>query len=145
MIAAMATIDQSSVDPLGYGLVCPFRVSGNGDLAAAGGQPLLASDIGELLGILGPEGVTPGELPWRGDLGGGLHRLQHRNMHQDLVRAYAEQLSAGALRRWEPRITVGPATIVADTATNTMRIGLRYRTRATIPPQAGEVTFTVEE
>lgn len=141
----MATIDTTSVDPIGFGLVCPFRVSGNGDLAAAGGQTLLASDIGELLGILGPEGTTPGELPWRGDLGGGLHRLRHRNMHQDLVRAYAEQLTAGALRRWEPRVTVGPATITTDMATNTMRIGLRYSTRATVPAQTGEVAFPIEE
>lgn len=141
----MATIDPSSADPIGYGVVCPFRLSGNGDIAADGGQPLLASDIGQLLGILGPEGVVTGEVPWRGDLGGGLHRLQHRNMHQELVRAYAEQLTAGALRRWESRVTVGPATIVADTRTNTMRIGLRYRTRTTNPPQTGEVTFTVEE
>ena len=84
----------------GNGIVTPFQRDGRGDFAHDSGLTLLRADLRELLGILGPDGEEPGELPWNMSCGARLANLKHRGMHRDMVRALAENMTAGSVRRW---------------------------------------------
>jgi phage baseplate assembly protein W len=90
---------------LGFGLLRPFRRDQKADFAAAGGEQLIRSAVGQILGTVGSSDFTQGEVPWRTDVGSLLHALRHqKNEHilQELARVYV----IDALKRWEPRIAV---------------------------------------
>jgi hypothetical protein len=101
----------TAIEPFGHGIVCPFQRDSKGDFAHDAGRRLLASDIGELFGILGPAGATGGEVPWRMELGSRLSVLRHRHVHSEMVRATAEAMTAGVIQRWEPRVRLGPTAV----------------------------------
>ena len=111
-------------DPYGSGIVCPFRRDGKGDFANNSGLVVLKSDVAELLGIIGPSASEPGELPWDTERGARLIVLKHRGIHKEMTRATAEQMAAGTIRRYEPRVQVGPTVVRGEGATLT--IAVRY-------------------
>ena len=92
------------MDPLGFGVACPFRFTSERDFATAAGKGLVASDLGELLGIV------PGEIRWRPSLGTNVSRLRQRSNTgalAELLRIEVEK----AITRWEPRISVAEVTV----------------------------------
>lgn len=113
-------------DPIGTGLVCPFRRDGKGDFANASGVDLLKSDIGELLGLIGPTATEPGEIAWDTERGANFLALKHRGLHSEMTRALADQLASGALRRFEPRVRPGITTVVSENE-NTLRVKVSFR------------------
>lgn len=134
----------TDIEQFGRGIVCPFQWDGKGDFANGAGHDLLRSDIGELLGIMGPAATKPGELPWRMDVGSRLQALRHRKLHSEMIRATAEQMTAGPVRQWEPRVRVG-RTSVAAREDNTLEVRLEY-TPVGYRQEASTVTVaTVEE
>jgi hypothetical protein len=103
-----------NVNPFGRGIIRPFQRDGKGDFANAKGIDVLKSDIGESLGIIGPTADKPGELPWDGARGSRLNALRHRKVHSEMVRADAEQMTAGVLRRYYSTIRVGPVGVQSN-------------------------------
>ena len=98
-------------DLLGFGLLRPFRRDLRSDFAAAGGEQLVRSAVGQILGTVGSSDFTQGEVPWRSAFGSLLHLLRHqRNDHvlQELARVYVVE----ALRRWEPRVVVTAVQVI---------------------------------
>jgi hypothetical protein len=116
----------TSIQPFGRGLLCPFQRDGKGDFANGAGRHLLASDIGELLGVIGPMGVEGGELPWNMDLGSRLNAIRHRNAHSDLVRATADAMTAGIIQRYEKRVRCGQSQIQPSADGRTLDIRFSY-------------------
>lgn len=108
----------------GSGIVTPFQRDAKGDFANASGMRLLKDDIGELVGIIGPTATKPGELAWDPDRGSQIHSLLHRRVHLDMTRALAEQYLSSAVRRYEGRVIVGPATVTEEEGNKlTVRFG----------------------
>jgi len=92
-------------DVLGFGLLRPFRRDGKSDFAAAGGEQLVRSSVGQILGTRAESEVSEGELPWRPEFGSKLYLLRHQKndaVLQELARVYV----VDALQRWEPRVRV---------------------------------------
>lgn len=114
------------MDEYGHGIMCPFQRDGKGDFVNGAGVPLLKSDIGELVGIIGPTSSQPGELPWDTLRGTRLLLLKHRGMHPEMLRATAEDMAAGGIRRWEPRALPGPVYVTPDYKANTLRIQVTF-------------------
>ncbi len=136
----------TTVDPYGNGILVPFQRDGKGDFVHGSGLPLLRSDIGELLGIIGPSRAEPGEVPWRTALGSRLPHLKHRGVHAELTRATADMEVAGTLRRWEPRVVVGPTKVTASDAGDTvLAVHVTYRPAALPGAPADSVTLKVKE
>jgi phage baseplate assembly protein W len=97
-------------DFLGFGPVRPFRRDLRADFAAAGGEQLVRSAVGQILGTVGSSEVSDGELPWRTEFGSALTRLRHqKNDHvlAELARVYV----VDALKRWEPRVIVKTVSV----------------------------------
>jgi hypothetical protein len=88
-------------ESLGFGLTRPFQRDLRSDFAAAGGEQLIRSAVGQILGTVGSSDFTQGELPWRTDFG-SLRHQRNDNVLQELARCYV----VDALKRWEPRIVV---------------------------------------
>jgi uncharacterized protein len=112
---------------LGFGLVRPFQRDGRADFAAAGGEQLVRSAVGQVLGTIGTSEITPGEVHWRTDFGSLLHRLRHQkndSVLQELGHVYV----VDALRRWEPRVVVTDVRITREQreGENVLAIRLRY-------------------
>lgn len=112
---------------LGFGLTRPFQRDGRADFAAAGGEQIVRSAVGQALGTVGASETTPGELPWRTDFGSLLHRLRHQkndSVLQELGRVYV----VDALKRWEPRVIVTDVRIAREShdGENVLAIRLRY-------------------
>lgn len=116
-----------STEPFGHGIICPFQRDGKGDFAHAGGGRLLTSDIGELLGIIGPVGVRGGEVPWRMEMGSNLQSLRHRRTHSELVRATAEAMTAGVIKKYEPRVRAGASTAEPGDDGQSIQVRLSYQ------------------
>jgi phage baseplate assembly protein W len=90
---------------LGFGLLRPFRRDLKADFAADGGEAVIKSAVGQILGTMGASDFTQGELPWRTEFGSLLHLLRHQKndgVLQELSRVYV----VDALKRWEPRVLV---------------------------------------
>lgn len=110
-------------DPLGTGLVRPFRRTERGDFATASGEPLVGSCVGQVLG------TEENSLPWRPEFGSRLYLLRHAPIDVDvtpeLARVYAEE----ALRRWEPRARIGGCRVAQPTPgdRSTLRVFLDWR------------------
>jgi phage baseplate assembly protein W len=112
---------------LGFGLLRPFQRDGRADFVAAGGEALIRSAVGQILGTVGASEITPGEVPWRTDFGSLLFRLRHQKndaVVQELARVYVVE----ALKRWEPRIIVTDVTVgrVRRDGEDVLAIRLRY-------------------
>lgn len=111
---------------LGYGLLRPFRRDRKTDFAAAGGEALVRSCVGQILGTLcsDPTGLHQGELPWRPEFGSLLYFLRFKKgpMLQELGRVYVAQ----ALARWEPRVQLSASQISFDDSTRILTISVRY-------------------
>lgn len=132
----------------GTGIICPFQRDQKGDFAHASGLRVLSSDIGQLLGIIGPGKSQPGELPWRTDLGSRLVDLKHRRLHSEMIRAMAEQQTSGTVRRWDPRVIAGPTTVdVGDAAgnENLLLVRFSYTPRTTKPGERQSVDVPLKE
>lgn len=104
-MAAIETDGQQSF--LGYGLVRPIQRAGGNDFVAAGGERLIRSAIGQILG------TKPGDLRWRPSFGCDLERFRHANMDEGLL-ALVRAAVAGALRIYEPRIQLTNVTLNKD-------------------------------
>ena len=90
---------------LGFGLLRPFRRDQKTDFAAGGGEAVVRSAVGQILGTIGSSDFTQGELPWRTEFGSLLHLLRHQKndrILEELARVYV----VDALKRWEPRVVV---------------------------------------
>lgn len=132
----------TKLDPIGAGIVCPFRRDGKGDFANSSGLPLLKSDVGELLGLVGPSSTEPGELPWDTARGSQLPLLRHRQMNSELVRALADQLATGVLRLYEPRVRPGRISVEAADD-NTLSVRIEYRPLAYARSDANDSVDTL--
>jgi len=120
---------------LGFGLIRPFQRDLRSDFAAAGGEQLIRSAVGQILGTVGASDYTEGEVPWRTDFGSLLHVLRHqRNDHvlQELARVYVVE----ALTRWEPRVTVTAVQVTREQreGENVLAIRVRYDVISTNTP-----------
>ena len=109
---------------LGYGLVRPFRRDLKSDFASAGGEALVRSCVGQILGTRASSDYVQGELPWRPEFGSLLYLGKHRRgpLLDELVRAWA----VDALRRWEPRVQITAVTASFDPKARTLTVSLRY-------------------
>ena len=133
-------------DFLGFGPIRPFRRDLRSDFAAAGGEQLVRSAVGQILGTVGSSELSNGELPWRTEFGSVLTRLRHqKNDHvlTELARVYV----VDALERWEPRIVVTAVSVtrqVRDGA-NVLAIHLRYDVISTNTPGNNVLFAGVEQ
>jgi uncharacterized protein len=131
---------------LGFGLLRPFQRDGRADFAAAGGEQLVRSAVGQILGTIGASDLTPGEVPWRHDFGSLLHRLRHQKndgVLQELGRVYVVE----ALKRWEPRIVVTRVRIAREQhdGENVLAIRLRYDVISTNTPGNNVILSEIEQ
>jgi len=131
---------------LGFGLLRPLRRDQKADFAAAGGEQLIRSAVGQILGTIGASDVTPGELPWRTDFGSLLYRLRHQkndSVLQELARVYV----VDALKRWEPRVVVTSLQVSRQEqdGENVLAIHLRYNVIAKNAPGSNRILFGVEQ
>jgi phage baseplate assembly protein W len=129
---------------LGFGLTRPFQRDGRSDFAAAGGERLIRSAVGQILGTIGSSDFTQGELPWRSDFGSLVHVLRHQRndqLLQELGRIYVVE----ALKRWEPRIVVRDVQIGHSQRDggNVLEVRLRYDVISTTTP--GNVILSAVE
>jgi len=116
-----------NVTKFGRGIICPFQRDGKGDFANDKDLPLLRSDIRELIGIIGPTPVSPGELPWNTELGSRVILMKHRNIHEEMARATAHQLITEPVRRWEKRARPGTTTVTKDDRAQILNIHFTYQ------------------
>jgi len=131
---------------LGFGLLRPLRRDQKADFAAAGGEQLIRSAVGQILGTIGASDATPGELPWRTDFGSLLHRLRHQkndSVLQELGRVYV----VDALKRWEPRIAVTAVHLSREQhdGKNVLAIRVCYDVISTNTPENNVILSGVEQ
>jgi hypothetical protein len=112
---------------LGFGLLRPFRRDRKADFAAAGGEALVRSAVGQILGTMASSDFTQGELPWRTEFGSLLHLLRHQKndaVLQELARVHV----ADALKRWEPRVQLTSVQVTRerDRGENVLALRIRY-------------------
>lgn len=114
-------------DFLGFGLLRPFRRDRKADFAADGGEALVRSAVGQILGTMAGSEHTQGELPWRTEFGSLVHLLRHQKndaVLQELARVHV----VDALKRWEPRVQVTSVRVTRERldGENVLSIRLRY-------------------
>jgi phage baseplate assembly protein W len=131
---------------LGYGLLRPFRRDGRSDFAADGGEAVVRSAVGQILGTIGSSDYTQGELPWRTEFGSLLHLLRHQKndrVLQELARVYV----VDALKRWEPRVVVTSVVVARETqdGEDVLAIRLRYNVISTNVPGNNVVLSGLEQ
>jgi phage baseplate assembly protein W len=119
--------DESRDGAAGFGLVRPFQRDRKADFAAAGGERVIRSAVGQILGTMAGSDFTQGELPWNTGFGSLLHLLRNRKNDptlQELARVYV----VDALKRWEPRVRVTSVQVTreGDQGENVLAIRLRY-------------------
>ena len=112
---------------LGFGLLRPFRRDLKADFAADGGERLVRSAVGQILGTMAGSDFTQGEMPWRTEFGSLLYLLRHRRndaVLQELARVYV----VDALKRWEPRVVVTSVQMTRERqdGENVLAIRIRY-------------------
>lgn len=120
---------------LGFGVLRPFRRDQKSDFAADGGERLVRSAVGQILGTMAGSEFTQGELPWRTDFGSLLYLLRHQKndaVLQELARIHV----VDALRRWEPRVQVTSVQVTRERqdGENVLAIRLRYNLISTNTP-----------
>ncbi len=131
---------------LGFGLLRPFRRDLRSDFAAAGGDAVIRSAVGQILGTVGSSDFTQGELPWRTEFGSLLHLLRHQKndrVLQELARVYV----VDALKRWEPRVVVTSVQVAREQqdGENVLAIRLRYNVISTNTPGNNVILSGVEQ
>ncbi len=131
---------------LGVGLLRPFRRDQKADFAAEGGEHLIRSAVGQILGTSAASDFTPGELPWRTELGSLLHLLRHQKNDaalQELARVYVVE----ALKRWEPRVVVSFVRLTRERheGEDVLAIRLRYNIVSTNTPGNNVVVSGVDQ
>ena len=112
---------------LGFGLLRPFRRDLKADFASDGGERLVRSAVGQVLGTMAGSDFTQGEVPWRTEFGSLLHLLRHKRndaVLQELARVYV----VDALKRWEPRVAVTSVQMTREEqdGQNVLAIRIRY-------------------
>jgi len=112
---------------LGHGILRPFQRDRRSDFAAAGGEALVRSAVGQILGTMAASDFTQGELPWRTEFGSLLHLLRHQKndaVLQELARVHV----ADALKRWEPRVQLTSVHVTRerDRGDNVLAVRVRY-------------------
>jgi phage baseplate assembly protein W len=112
---------------LGFGILRPLRRDKKNDWAAAGGEAIVRSAVGQILGTMASSDFTQGELPWRTEFGSLVHLLRHQKndaVLQELARVHV----ADALKRWEPRVQLTSVQVTRerDRGENVLAIRLRY-------------------
>jgi len=130
---------------LGFGLLRPLRRDQKADFAAAGGEQLIRSAVGQILGTIGSSDATPGELPWRTDFGSLLYRLRHQkndSVLQELARVYV----VDALKRWEPRVVVSAVQVLREQhdGTDVLAIRVQYDVISTNTPNNNVILSWLE-
>lgn len=123
---AQASARTTGTEFLGFGLLRPFRRDLKADFASDGGERLVRSAVGQILGTMASSDFTQGELPWRTEFGSLLHLLRHQKndaMLQELARVYV----VDALKRWEPRIVVTSVRASRETSDGENVLSLRIR------------------
>ncbi len=127
-------------DPLGFGLITPFRRDGKGDFAAAGGTLLLADAIAQILGTRASNdaGTVQGELPWRPEFGSLVDLLRYKPIDDEVTRQLARVYTLEALRRWEPRVRLLSAQVTSVASKtggsiDTLKIRIGYVPAARAP------------
>lgn len=120
---------------LGFGLLRPFRRDQKADFAADGGEAVVRSAVGQILGTMAGSDRTQGEVPWRTEFGSLLHLLRHQKndaMLQELARVYV----VDALKRWEPRIIVTSVRVAREqqNGENVLAIRVHYNVISTNVP-----------
>jgi len=131
---------------LGFGLTRPFQRDGRADFNAAGGEAVIRSAVGQILGTIGASEITPGEVPWRTEFGSLLYRLRHQkndSVLQELARVYV----VDALKRWEPRIVVTAVTVgrLRQGGENVLAIRIRYDVISTNTPGNDVILSGIEQ
>ncbi len=131
---------------LGVGLLRPFRRDGKADFAAAGGEALIRSSVGQILGTVGSSDFTQGEIPWRTELGSMLRLLVHQpnnRVLQELARVYV----VDALKRWEPRVRVTSVQVTREQldGENVLAIHVRYDVIAANVPGNNVILSGIEQ
>jgi hypothetical protein len=119
-------------DPLGTGITIPFRREG-GDFAFAFGPAVVQSDLRVMLATQGPIGGSPGELPWRTELGSRLALLKY--VGEGPVRFAMARLYAGEILSRDPRIMVNSIEVTQPPGAdgrNRLAIAVSYRLTAMI-------------
>lgn len=131
---------------LGFGLLRPFRRDLKADFASDGGERLVRSAVGQILGTMAGSDYTEGELAWRTEFGSLIHLLRHQKndaVLQELGRVYV----VDALKRWEPRIVVTSVKITRERqdGENILAIRLRYNVISTNVPGNNVLLEGVEQ
>jgi phage baseplate assembly protein W len=128
------------------GLLRPFRRDQKSDFAAAGGEALIRSAVGQILGTMCSSDFTQGEMPWRTTFGSLLHLLRHQkndNVLQELARVYV----VDALKRWESRIVVTGVQVTREhqDGENVLAVRIRYDLIAINVPGNNVILAGVEQ
>jgi phage baseplate assembly protein W len=124
-----ATRSSGLSDPLGNGILRPFRRTVHADFATASGVKLVLSDIGQLLG-------TPiRRLPWRHDFGADLQPLRHKGNTEVLAElarvrveeairkfAFNVELRSVRVERPKPNMLIVWATLVIGGKVHNLRV-----------------------
>lgn len=131
---------------LGFGLLRPFRRDLKADFAADGGERVIRSAVGQILGTMAGSDFTQGELPWRTEFGSLLHLLRHQRndaVLNELARVYV----VDALKRWEPRVVVTSVKVTRERqdGENILSIRLRYNIISTNVPGNNVIVPGVEQ
>ena len=131
---------------LGVGVLRPFRRDQKADFAAAGGEALIKSAVGQVLGTVGASDFTQGELPFRTEFGSLLHLLRHQKndrVLQELARVYV----VDALKRWEPRVRITSVEVTREQldGENVLAIRVRYDVIAANAPGNNVILAGVEQ
>jgi len=131
---------------LGFGLLRPFRRDRKADFAAAGGEALVRSAVGQILGTMASSDFTQGELPWRTEFGSLLHLLRHQK-NDAVLQKLARVHVADALRRWEPRVQLTSVQVTRerDRGENVLAIRLRYDVISASVPGNNVIVAGVEQ
>lgn len=94
--------DSNALDPLGNGIIAPFRRL-NTDLDVRSGGELVRAGLQQLLTTRAGIGVQPGDLLWDPSFGSQLHLILHTNF-SPTTRAMARVYISQAIKTWEPRV-----------------------------------------
>lgn len=92
------------VEPFGVGILRPFRRTPRNDFANGGGQALLASNVGQVLG------TEQGELRWDPLFGVRLQTMRQR-LNTEASQELARVSIQSALNRYEPRVAVSDVLV----------------------------------
>lgn len=131
---------------LGFGILRPLRRDKKNDWAAAGGEALVRSAVGQILGTMAASDFTQGEVPWRTEFGSLIHLLRHQKndaVLQELARVHV----ADALKRWEPRVQLTSVQVTRerDRGENVLALRIRYNIISANVPGNNVVVAGVEQ